>query len=166
MSVTRGAATGNTSTISVTPWYGFTGAVSLSCAITPTAASDPPTCNVPATVTVTNENPQNATLTVTTTAATAMNQRLRMPWAGAGGAVLACVLLFVPLRRRSWLALMAWVALFAAMAGMGCGGAAGGGGGGGGGQKDPGTTAGTYTVTITGVSGGMTETGTVALTVQ
>jgi hypothetical protein len=87
-----------------------------------------------------------------------------MPWRGAGGAVLACVLLlFVPLRRRSWLALMAWVALFAAMSGMGCG---GGGTGGSGGQKDPGTTAGIYTVTITGVSGGMTETGTVALTVQ
>jgi sugar lactone lactonase YvrE len=167
MSVAPGAATGNTSTISVTPWYGFTGAVSLSCAITPAAASDPPTCSVPATVTVTNENPQNATLTVNTTAATtAMNQRLRIPWSGVGGALLACVLLlFVPLRRRNWLALMAWAALFAAMAGMGCGGGSGSGGGGGG-QKDPGTTAGIYTVTITGVSGGLTETGTVALTVQ
>ena len=84
-------------------------------------------------------------------------------------------LLFVPWRRRSWLAtgrrwlaLLAWFALFAAMAGMGCGGGSStvGGGGGGGGQSNPGTTAGTYTVTITGVSGGMTETGTVALTVQ
>ena len=41
-----------------------------------------------------------------------------------------------------------------------------GGGAGGGGQTNPGTTAGIYTVTITGVSGGMTATGTVALTVQ
>ena len=94
-----------------------------------------------------------------------------LPWRGAGGAVLACVaLLFVPLRRRNWLALMAWVALFAALAGMGCGGGAstggGGGGGSGGGGSNSGTTAGTYTVTITGLSGGMTETGTVALTVQ
>jgi sugar lactone lactonase YvrE len=168
MSVAPGAATGNTSTISVTPWYGFTGAVSLSCTITPTAASDPPTCSVPATVTISGATAQTATLTVTTTAASAMNNPIRILWPGAGGAVLACVLLvFVPLRRRSWLALMAWVALFAAMAGMGCGGGGStGGGGGGGGQKDPGTTAGTYTVTITGVSGGMTETGTVALTVQ
>jgi hypothetical protein len=165
MSVAPGASSGDTTIVSVTPWYGFTGAVSLSCAITPAAANDPPTCSVPATVTVTNENPQNATLTVATTAASAMNDPMRRLWPGAGGAVLACVLLlFVPLRRRSWLALMAWVALFAAMAGMGCGGSTGGGGGGG--QKDPGTTAGTYTVTITGVSGGMTETGTVALTVQ
>jgi hypothetical protein len=92
---------------------------------------------------------------------------------GATGAVLACVaLLFVPFRKRSWLAarrslliLMTGMALFAAMAGVGCGGG-GNAGGGGGGQSNPGTTPGTYTVTITGVSSGMTETGTVALTVQ
>lgn len=181
MNVTPGAATGNTSTVSVTPWYGFTGAVSLSCAITPTAASDPPTCSVPATVTIGGTTAQSATLTVSTTAATAMNQPANMPWRGPGAAVLACVaLLFMPLRRRSWLArrswliLMAWVALFATLAAMGCGGGSGtvgsGGGGGGsgsgGGGTNSGTTAGTYTVTITGVSGGMTETGTVALTVQ
>jgi len=171
LSVAPGATTGNTSTISVTPWYGFTGAVNLSCAITPAAANDPPTCNVPATVTISGTTAQTATLTVNTTAATAMNRPMRLPWRGAGGAVLACVLLlFVPFRRRNWLALMAWLVLFTAMAGMGCGGGGaaggGGGGGGGGGQTNPGTTAGTYTVTITGVSGGMTETGTVALTVQ
>ena len=171
MSVAPGATTGNTSTISVTPWYGFTGAVSLSCVITPTAASDPPTCSVPTTVTISGTTAQSATLTVNTTAAAAMNQPAILPWRGAAGAVLACIaLLFVPARRRNWLAFMAWVALFAAFAGMGCGGGSGtgggGGGGGGGGTTNPGTTAGTYTVTITGVSGGMTETGTVALTVQ
>jgi len=181
MSVAPGATSGNTSTVSVTPWYGFTGSVSLTCAITPTPASDPPTCSVPATVMVSSTAAQTATLMVSTTApTTAANQHLPMPWRGAAkgvtGAALACVaLLFVPWRRRSWLAkgrswlaLLAWLALFAAMAGMGCGGgsATGGGGGGGGGQTNPGTTAGTYTVTITGVSGGMTETGTVALTVQ
>jgi sugar lactone lactonase YvrE len=182
LSVAPGATSGNTSTVSVTPWYGFTGAVSLTCAITPTAASDPPTCSVPATVMVSGTTAQTATLTVSTTAPiTAANQHLRMPWSRAGGAALACVaLLFVPWRRRSWLVprrstltrnsliSLAWIALFAAMAGMGCGGggSTGGGGGGGGGQTNPGTTAGTYTVTITGVSGGMTESGTVALTVQ
>ncbi len=166
MNVTPGAANGNTSTVSVTPWYGFTGMVTLSCAIAPVAASDPPTCSLPATVTVTNENPQNATLTVTTTAASAMNEPMRRLWAVAGGTVLACfVLIFVPARRRSWLAVIAWAALFAVAVGIGCGGS-GSSGGGGGGQKDQGTTPGTYTVTITGVSGGMTETGTVALTVQ
>jgi sugar lactone lactonase YvrE len=172
LSVAPGATSGNTSIISVTPWYGFTGTVSLTCAITPTAASDPPTCSVPATVTVSSTTAQSATLMVTTTApTTAANRNLRMPWQGARGATgaaLACVaLLFVPWRRRNWLFSIAWLALFAAMAGMGCGGSStGGGGGGGGGQTNPGTAAGTYTVTITGVSGGMTETGTIALTVQ
>jgi hypothetical protein len=99
-----------------------------------------------------------------------MNRPLRMPWEGAAkgaiGAALACVaLLIVPLRRRTWLALMGWMAIFATFAGMGCGGG-GNSGGGGGGQSNPGTTPGTYTVTITGVSSGMTETGTVALMVQ
>jgi sugar lactone lactonase YvrE len=179
MNVTPGATTGNTSTVSVTPWYGFTGTVSLSCAITPTAASDPPTCSVPATVTIGGTTAQSATLTVNTTAATAMNQPASMPWRGTGAAILACVaLLFVPLRRRGWLAsrtwlpLMACAALFATLAAMGCGGGSGtvgsggGGSGSGGGGTNSGTTAGTYTVTITGVSGGMTATGTVALTVQ
>lgn len=170
LNVAPGATTGNTSTISVTPWYGFTGAVSLSCAITPTAASDPPTCSLPTTVTISGTAAQPATLTVNTTAATAMSQPASLPWRGAAGAVLACVaLLFAPLRRRNWLALFAWAALFAVAAGMGCSGASstgGGGGGGGGGGSNSGTTAGTYTVTITGVSGGMTEAGTVALTVQ
>jgi hypothetical protein len=35
-----------------------------------------------------------------------------------------------------------------------------------GGGGNPGTTAGTYTITVTGASGAITETGTVALTVQ
>jgi sugar lactone lactonase YvrE len=172
LSVAPGATSGNTSIVSVTPWYGFTGPVSLTCAITPRAASDPPTCSVPATVTVSSTTAQSATLMVSTTApTTAANRNLQMPWQGATkgatGAALACVaLLFVPWRRRNWLFSIAWLALFAAMAGMGCGGSSTGGGGGGGGQTNPGTTAGTYTVTITGVSGGMTETGTVALTVQ
>jgi hypothetical protein len=97
-----------------------------------------------------------------------MNQPASLPWRGAGGAVLACVaLLFLPLRRRSRMGFVVLLALFVSAACMGCGGGgtvAGGGGGGGG--TNPGTTPGTYTVTITGVSGGMTETGTVALTVQ
>lgn len=174
ISVAPGATTGNTSTISVTPWYGFTGPVSLSCTVTAAAASDPPTCSVPTSVTISSTTAQSATLTVNTTAATAMNQPASLPWPAAGGAALACVaLLFLPLRRRGWLALLAWIALFAAFAGMGCGagnssagGGSGGGGGGGGGGTNSGTTAGTYTVTVTGVSGAMTESGTVALTVQ
>jgi sugar lactone lactonase YvrE len=170
MSVAPGAATGNTTTVQVTPWYGFTGTVNLSCAIAPTATSDPPTCNVPASVTISNGSAQTATLTVNTTATSAQNKPSRPLWPSAGGAILACVLLFVfPTRRRSCLAMLAWVALFAALGAMGCGGGGNAGsssGGSGGSQSNPGTTAGTYTVTITGTSGSMTETGTVALTVQ
>jgi hypothetical protein len=42
----------------------------------------------------------------------------------------------------------------------------GGGGTAGGGNNDPGTTAGTYTITVTGASGATTATGTIAVVVQ
>ena len=167
LTVARGATIGNTSSVSVTPWYGFTGTVNLSCAITPAAVSDPATCSLPATASISGENATMVTLTVNTTAASAMNRRMLL-WPGTRGAALACVvLLCVPMRRRRWVVTIAWVALLAGVAGVGCGGgSASSGGGGNGSPPNPGTTPGTYTVTITGVSGGMTETGTVALTVQ
>jgi sugar lactone lactonase YvrE len=169
LTVARGATTGNTSTVSLSPWYGFTGTVNLSCAITPVAANDPATCSLPATASISGENATTVTLTVNTTAASAMNQPMRF-WSGPGGAALACVvLLIVPVRRRRWLTLMAWLLLFVAVAGVGCGGGSSAGNSGGGGNgppPNPGTTPGTYTVTITGVSGSITETGTLALTVQ
>ena len=165
VNVAPGATTGNTSTITVTPWYGFTGAVSLSCAITPVAASDPATCNLTPTVTISGTAAQNATLTITTTAASAMNRPLRL-WRAAGGAALACVLLFIaPARRRRRMAMLCALVLLIAISGEGCGGSTSTSGGGGP-PPNQGTSAGTYTVTITGVSGGMTESGTVALTVQ
>lgn len=173
VSLAPGASSGNTTTVSVTPWYGFTGTVNLSCATTPVAASDPPECSVPASVTVNGDTAQVVTLTINSTAASALNKPMRRFWPGAGGAALTCVLLwFAPIRRRRFFALLAFLALLAAAGGIGCGGASGtgagggGGGNGGGGNSNPGTSPGTYTVTITGVSGGMTETGTVALTVQ
>jgi Abnormal spindle-like microcephaly-assoc'd, ASPM-SPD-2-Hydin/NHL repeat len=171
LSLTPGATSNNTTTVSVTPWYGFTGTVNLSCAITPAAASDPAVCSVPASVTVSGATAQTATLTITSSAASAQNKRMRPFWPGAGGAVLACVLIWLaPVRRRRWLTLLAGLVLLAAIGGIGCGGGSnaggGGGGNGGGAPSNPGTSPGTYTVTVTGVSGGMTETGTVALTVQ
>jgi hypothetical protein len=170
LSIMPGASTGNTSTISVTPWYGFTGMVSLSCAITPTTTSDPPTCSVPASVTISGDTAQTATLTINTTASTALNKPPSLFWPSAGGTVLACILLFgIPSRRSRRLRMVSWLVLFAAIAGIacgGCGGAGGGGSGGSGPPPTPGTTAGSYTVTITGISGSMTGTGTVAVTVQ
>ncbi|MGP8174580.1 MAG: protease pro-enzyme activation domain-containing protein [Terracidiphilus sp.] len=168
ITVMQGATSGNTSTVTVTPSYAFTGTVSLSCAITPTAASAPATCNVPASVTISGLAAQTATLTVYTTASTrAENQMKKLFWPSAGGATLALVLfLGIPRRRRNWLAMLGLLALIISVAGIGCGG--GGGGGGGGGNN--GTTPGTYTVTVTGTSGtgasAITQTTAVTLTVN
>jgi hypothetical protein len=168
VSVAPGATTGNTSTITVTPGTGgFTGMVSLTCAISPPAASDPATCSIPASVTLSGATAQTATLTVYTTAPTSaalvLPKRPGVPWYAAGGATLACILLFgIPARRRSWRTMLGMLALLVALTGgvLAC-------------SKptppppgNPGTTAGTYTVTVTGTSGTTTETGTVSLTVQ
>jgi hypothetical protein len=89
----------------------------------------------------------------------------------AGGATLACVLLFViPTRRRRWRTMLGIIVLFAfsAFGIVSCGGGGGGGSnnGGGGGTSNPGTTAGTYTVTVTGTAGSTSEATTVTLIVN
>ncbi len=63
----RGATSGNTSTIILTPTGGFTGAIRLSCAISPRAANDPATCSIPTSATISGAAAQT-TLTVNTTA--------------------------------------------------------------------------------------------------
>jgi hypothetical protein len=85
------------------------------------------------------------------------------------GTALACILLLcIPARRRSWRAMLGMIALLFILASgvVACGGGGSGGGGGGGGGGNPGTTAGSYVITVTGTSGSVTETGTVNLTVQ
>jgi subtilase family serine protease len=174
ITVEPGATIGNTATIAVTPSNGFTGMVSLSCAITPAAANDPATCNIlPSSVTISGSAPQTATLTISTTQATALNQPFKLFWPTAGGATLALAFLFrIPRGRRSWLAMLSLFCLIVSIAGIGCGssnsgtGTGGGGGGGGGGSSNPGTTAGTYTITITGTSSSTVVTSTAVLTVQ
>jgi len=177
ITVEPGTTIGNTSTIAVTPSNGFTGIVSLTCAITPAAANDPATCNIlPSSVTISGTTAQTATLTVSTTLATALNQPFKLFWPSAGGATLALAFLFrIPKRRRNWLAMLGLFCLLVSIAGIGCGSStsgtgsgtgSGGGGGGGGGSSNTGTTAGTYTITITGTSGSTVETSTAFLTVQ
>jgi len=56
--------------------------------------------------------------------------------------------------------------LFVAVSAIGCGGGGSNGGGGGGGGGNPGTTPGSYLITITGTSGIITEQGTVNLIIQ
>jgi uncharacterized membrane protein len=161
ISVSPGATTGNTSTITINPVGGFSGTVSLTCAITsaPSGAIDSPTCSLsPASATTTS------TLTVNTTAATTTRNNTSKPfWPAAGGAVLALLVFFgIPARKRNWTAMLGLLLLFVSAAAIGCGGGSGGGGGGG----NSGTTAGTYTVTVTGTSAGVTATTPVTLTVE
>jgi hypothetical protein len=177
VSVAPGATTGNTSTITLTPAGGFTGSVTMTAvlATSPAGAIDPPTLSFGSTspISITGAGAGTATLTISTTPSstspcTATNQvRPRTPWY-AGGAALACLILFgIPARRRSWRSLLGIFLLLVALGGgvLACG---GGGGGGGGctGLSSSGTTAGGYTITVTGTSGATVATGTVALTVQ
>jgi len=176
LSVSPGAASGNTSTITVTPAGGFTGGVTLTAAVTssPTGAAYPPTLSFGSTspVSINGATAGTATLTISTTAPTssalALPKRPGIPWSAAGGVAFACLLLFgIPARRRAWRTKLGMLGLLLVLAGglVACGGSGGSGGGGGGGGI-AGTTAGTYTVTVTGTSGSTTETGTVTLTVQ
>lgn len=173
--VVAGATIGNTSTIYLRPTGGFTGTINLTCAIAPTASSDPATCSIPAAVTISGSAQQTATLTVTTTPAsfTALNRVSRFLWPSVGGTALGCILLAgIPVRRRRWSRFGLFVLLIFAVAGVSCGGGGGsgagngGGGNGGGGGGNPGTTLGQYVITVTGTSGSLTETGAVPLTVQ
>jgi hypothetical protein len=175
VSVTRGATTGNTSAITVTPAGGFTGSVVLTAAVTssPAGAQYSPTLSFGSTspVAIAGGNAGTATLTISTTAATqsalAYPARPGAPWLKAGGAALACLLLFgIPARRRTFRSLLGMLVLLFVLAGgmLACGG--GGGGGGGGNTGIAGTTAGSYTVTVTGTAGNLTETATVNLIVQ
>lgn len=173
ITVKAGATTGNTATITVAPQGSFSGTVNLACAFTSNASTAPATCSMnPASVALTGSGSQTATLIITTTAAaSAMNNHKTIFWPSAGGgAVLAGLLFFwIPKKRRSWLAMFVLLVFLGSIAGMACGGGGGGsssGGGGGGGGGTPGTTAGTYTVTVTATSGSLTHSQSVTLTVQ
>ena len=168
-----------TSMITIMPSGGFTGSVALSCTVTGTAtAVDLPTCSVAAPPAITGTTAVTATLTVNTTAASSSsnatgrtstafrNQHNRMLALGGGGALAAFLFFGLPLRRLRTKTLLSLLLLgaFAAIV-MGCGGA----------QKaanpvmtpaNPGTTVGSYMVTVTGSSGALTASTTVAVTVN
>ncbi len=177
VTLTAGATSGNTSTITVTPSGGFTGAMSLSAAITKSPGSNlPPTFSwtpANAQVSISGTSSATATLTIATTAptsgsCTAENQPQRgLPWY-SGGATLACLLLFgIPAKRRKWQTFFGLVALcFALAIGLAaCGGGSS--------TKAcsavaiAGTSTGAYTITITGTpQSGTAQTGIVNLTVN
>jgi hypothetical protein len=175
VTLAAGSTTGNTSTITVTPGGGFTGAVTLTAKITaqPSAAHDPPTLSFGSTspVNISGTTAGTATLTVTTTASTSsctasLETGPKAPWLRGGGAALALVLLFgIPAKRRKWLKIPGVLLLLIAVAGgvSACGG---------GGSKPctvttvSGTTPGAYTATVTATSGTITKTTTVTITVN
>lgn len=163
-----------TYTLTLTPVPGFNGTVSLSCSGAPPAAA----CSVsPSSITLDGTNPSTATVTVNTTARlSAVPGRWPPVKAPLGNVsdVLRWVLLSLVVAalgslaglwvagRRAWprlpprlggtiliLVVLIWIA---------CGGGAR--------RSDPGTPAGTYTLTIAGVSGSSTENVTGGLTVQ
>ncbi len=71
ISLVAGATTGNTSTITVTPSNGFTGAVNLTCLLTnPPGGIVAPTCTVTPSVTISGTTAATGTLTIDTTSST------------------------------------------------------------------------------------------------
>jgi len=157
----------------VTPLGGFTGSVVLAATITssPSGAQYLPTFSFGSTspVSITGTTTGTATLSISTTAASSaalvLPKRPGVPWYAAGGATVACLMLFgIPKRRSRLRTMLGMLAFLVALTGgvFACGGGSGGGRG----TSISGTTAGTYIVTVTGTSGTTTATGTVTLTVQ
>lgn len=173
VTVSPGATTANTSSITVTPEGGFEGNIQLSAAITssPAGAQYPPTLNFGSTnlVTLTSAAAGTAKLTVNTTAASnsAKGPTYRqIPWFPAGSGAMVCLLFFgIPTRWRKWRIGLGILIVFAILNGglSACGGGGSGGGGGGGGNS--GTTAGAYTITVTGAYGSTTTSTTFSLNV-
>jgi hypothetical protein len=167
LSLVPGATTGNTVAITVTPSSGFTGTVNLTCSIAPSAASDSPTCTLtPNSVTISGTAAQSSTLTIFTSAA--MNSKVeskKFLWPSMGISLALLAMVWFPRQRRNWLTMLGVLVLVETFGVIGCGGGGGNSRGSGGGK--PGTTPGTYTVTVAGTSGTITGTlGTVSLTVQ
>jgi len=150
-----------TATVTVTASGGYIGTVTLSCAQTSTTATggDGTSCTGGGTAQTVTLSSTATTGTVTFTVTTAapvsalvypnVNGKSRtMELAGMGGGALLTFLVFlgIPARRRSWRQMLGLLVLIAALGGLSsCG---SGGTSGGGGTSDPGTTAGTYTFTV------------------
>jgi hypothetical protein len=164
-----------TSTITVTPTGGFTGTVTLTCAVTasPADAVDAPTCSATAPTAISGTGAVTATLTVNTTATStpatgALHNPLQRIFTFGGSGALAALLFFgLPIRRRGWKTLLSLL-VFAVIAGaaIGCGAGANMPSSSTTGTTNTGTTAGTYTVTVTGASGSTAATTAVSVTVN
>ena len=137
----------------VSPVGGYTGTVSFSCGTLPSQAA----CSFsPSSVTPSGGSPASTTMTLTTQSSSATlnpDQRSRPPWFPAGGLALAGVLglAFAPrkmVRLNQKLRGLCWVLLLVSLSLM----ASGCGGGGNNSPSNPGTPAGSYTVSVTASS--------------
>jgi subtilase family serine protease len=161
------------STVTISSTNDYAGTVSLSCAITasPSGATDVPTCAAAQSVTLSSSaTTGTAMVTLSSTAASSQSSKrvaMGRPWTGLG-ATLAILLFAVPRRSRLYRAVFGLVLVgFLAAALVACGGGSSGGTGNNT-QSNPGTTAGSYTVTVTGTgndSAKTTTSTTFALTV-
>ncbi|HEV3151453.1 MAG TPA: S53 family peptidase [Acidobacteriaceae bacterium] len=155
-----------TTKISVSPAAGFTGAVSLTCAVTGGTTLQPTCALATPTITISGTTAATDVLTVQTvssgSAVHTVAKTSERTWYAAGGVALAGILLFgLPRRRRAWQRMFSLMLLIVATGIVGCGGTSSGGGGG-----SSSTPAGTYTVTVTATSGTITQTSTIMATVQ
>lgn len=175
LTIVAGAASGNTAAITITPQSGFTGAVTLTAQITasPMGAQNVPTVSFGSSnsVQITGTAPAVAALTVSTVGNSGVVAQSAPPsdshwYARTGVALAGLFLLWIPGRRRFGRNLLGAIVLLAALttAGTGCTAAV----------KDTltpvkaesGTTAGVYTITVTGTSGSISATVPITLVVQ
>ena len=148
----------STATVTVSSANGYAGTVTLTCALTsPTSLTNPPTCSATSGSPVTLSSTitiGTATITVSTTAASSAALAYpKLPgkssglFGAGGGALLAMVLFFgIPARRRSWRSMLGILLLMATLGSL----AACGSGSTTTTPSNPGTSAGTYSFTVTG----------------
>jgi len=159
--VAPGSAT--TSTLTITPGGGFTGTVVIACSVTssPAGAVDPPTCSATQPSAITGGTAVTSTLTVSTTGpSSSALLPLRIFGFGGGGALAVFAFFALPFRRRAARAMLGAAILVAVGGAIGCGGS------GGSTTRNAGTSAGSYTVTLTASNGSLNASTTVSVTVQ
>jgi len=171
-SVTAGGSA--TATITVTAANGFSGAVALTCSVSPTQ-SPAPTCSFSKnSVTPTSSTPGTSTLTVATTAATtasttpAILHGLRMfyaTWLLLPAMLLSTVGMRASRSRKAISCLLLVLAVGGCLFLAACGGGSSSNSGTGG-SPSGGTPSGQYTITVKATSGSTTQTEALTLTVQ
>lgn len=147
--------------LALQPSASFTGAVNLTCSITPNVSAAP-TCSLPPSVQITGSGSQSVSVTVETTARLQTSASAYIP-PGSYRYVCALVLFGVAFlislsRQRMW-ALARASALITVVLLAACGGNSGS-------HNSGGTPAGTYTTTITATSGNLRHSATLTLVVK